>query len=103
MRITFVMAGGFNLSGGDRVISIYAERLQQRGHKVFAITPPYPPATLREHLRSLRRGNGLVPKHVYGPSHFSDSPVPHVRLSRYRPVVDSDLPDADVVVSTWWE
>lgn len=103
MRITFVMAGGFNLSGGDRVISIYAERLQKRGHKVFAITPSYPPPTLRDHLRSLRRGQGLAPKPVYGPSHFSDSPVPHVRLDRYRPIVDSDLPDADVVVSTWWE
>jgi glycosyltransferase involved in cell wall biosynthesis len=103
MRITFVVAGGFNLSGGDRVISIYAERLQKRGHDVFVITPPYPPPKLSEQVRSVLRGRGIIPKHVHGPSHFSDSPVPHVRIERYRPIVDSDVPDADVVISTWWE
>ncbi|MDB4976890.1 MAG: glycosyl transferase group 1 [Myxococcaceae bacterium] len=103
MRITFVVAGGFNLSGGDRVISIYAERLQKRGHKLFVITPPYPPPTLAEQARSILRGRGVIPQHVHGPSHFTNSPVPHVRLDRYRPIVDSDLPDADVVISTWWE
>ena len=103
MRITFVMAGGFNLSGGDRVISIYAERLQKRGHQVFAVTPQYPPPRKRDQLRSVLRGRGILPKYVNGPSHFEHSPVPHVRLSTYRPVVDADVPDADVVISTWWE
>jgi len=103
MRITFVMAGGFNLSGGDRVISIYAERLQRRGHQVTAVASGYPDPTLREHLRSIRRDHRLAQKHEYGKSHFTDSPVPHKRLETYRPVVDSDVPDADVVISTWWE
>lgn len=103
MRITFVMAGGFNLSGGDRVISIYAERLQRRGHQVTAVASGYPNPRLREHLRSLRREHRLARKHEYGKSHFTDSPVPHKRLETYRPVVDSDVPDADVVISTWWE
>jgi glycosyltransferase involved in cell wall biosynthesis len=103
MRITFVMAGGFNLSGGDRVISIYAERLQRRGHQVVAVASGYPNPTLREHIRSLRRDYRLAPRHEYGKSHFTDSPVPHRRLETYRPVVDADLPDADVVISTWWE
>jgi glycosyltransferase involved in cell wall biosynthesis len=103
MRITFVMAGGFNLSGGDRVISIYAERLQRRGHQVTAVASAYPKPSLREHVRSLRHGKGLAKAHVYGPSHFSNSPVPHKRLETYRPVVDTDVPDADVVISTWWE
>jgi glycosyltransferase involved in cell wall biosynthesis len=103
MRITFVMAGGFNLSGGDRVISIYAERLQRRGHQVMAVASGYPDPTLREHLRSIRREHRLAQKHEYGKSHFTDSPVPHKRLETYRPVVDADLPDADVVISTWWE
>jgi glycosyltransferase involved in cell wall biosynthesis len=103
MRITFVLAGGFNLSGGDRVISIYAEKLQKRGHQVLVVASPAYPATLRKQLGSLVRGNGWIPKPVPGPSHFSHSPVPHVRLKTFRPVVDADVPDADVVISTWWE
>ncbi|MDB4984858.1 MAG: glycosyl transferase group 1 [Myxococcaceae bacterium] len=102
MRITFVVAGGFNLSGGDRVISIYAERLQKRGHDVFVITPLYPPPPLGKQIRSVLRGRGIIPKVLPGPSHFDNSPVPHKRLDRFRPIVDSDLPDADVVISTWY-
>lgn len=103
MRITFVMAGGFNLSGGDRVISIYAERLQRRGHQVFAVAAAYPPPSPREQLRSIVRGRGIMPRYNHGTSHFTNSPVPHRRLDTYRPVVDADVPDADVVISTWWE
>jgi hypothetical protein len=33
------MASGFNLTGGDRVIATYAQRLQQRGHDVLVILP----------------------------------------------------------------
>jgi glycosyltransferase involved in cell wall biosynthesis len=103
MRITFVLAGGFNLSGGDRVISIYAEKLQKRGHQVLVVASPAYPATLRKQLSSLVRGRGWIPNPKPGPSHFSHSPVPHVRLNKFRPVVDADVPDADVVISTWWE
>jgi glycosyltransferase involved in cell wall biosynthesis len=103
MRITFVLAGGFNLSGGDRVISIYAERLQKRGHQVLVVASPLEPIPIRKQVGSLVRGRGWIPRPKHGPSHFSSSPVPHVRLRKFRPIVDSDLPDADVVISTWWE
>jgi glycosyltransferase involved in cell wall biosynthesis len=29
--------------------------------------------------------------------------VPHRRLTSFRPITDADLPNADVVISTWWE
>ncbi len=103
MRITFVLAGGFNLSGGDRVISIYAERLQRRGHQVFAIAAPAYEPTLRDQLRSVLRKRRLLPKPVPGPNHFSRTSVPHRRIERLRPVVDADVPDGDIVISTWWE
>jgi glycosyltransferase involved in cell wall biosynthesis len=103
MKITFVMAGGFSLAGGDRVVAIYAERLQKRGHEVFIVAQPLKPPSLTLQVKSILRGKGWLPKPVHGPSHFDPISVPHVRLDRYRPVDNQDVPDADVVISTWWE
>jgi len=104
MRITFVMAGGFNLAGGDRVIATYAERLVRRGHEVLAVAAIDAPPALRSQLSSVIRGRGLLPtSREKTPSHFDGTIVPHRRLERARPVEASDLPDADVVIATWWE
>jgi glycosyltransferase involved in cell wall biosynthesis len=103
MRITFVKAGGFNLSGGDRVISIYAQRLLQRGHQVLVVCTPTPSLTLRNQFDSVIRGKGWMKAPPATRSHFSDTAVPLHLLKRYRPVIDADVPDADVVISTWWE
>ncbi|MGE5659188.1 MAG: glycosyltransferase family 4 protein [Actinomycetota bacterium] len=101
MKITFVLSSGFDLSGGDRVIASYAERLHQRGHDVFVISPPKWKPTLGAQVKSLLKGRGLI--HVNKRSHFDDMAVPRHTIDRYRPVTDSDVPDADVVVATWWE
>ncbi|HEY9660012.1 MAG TPA: glycosyltransferase family 4 protein, partial [Allocoleopsis sp.] len=103
MKITFVMAGGFDLSGGDRVIATYAQNLQKRGHEVFIVTSKPQPLSWRQRLRSLRQGKGWQPRDAAQPSHFDALDIPLKRLDRYRPVDDADLPDADVVIATWWE
>ncbi len=103
MRTTFVLAGGFNLSGGDRVVSIYAERLQRRGHQVFVIAAPAYGPSWRDQLRSLKRARRMAPEPAPGPSHIARTSVPHRRIERLRPIVDADVPDADIVISTWWE
>jgi len=38
-----------------------------------------------------------------GASHFDEVDVEHRVLESWRPVMDADLPDADVVVATWFE
>lgn len=102
MRITFVMGGGFvNLSGGDRVISIYARKLHERGHRVDVVARrAY--MSRGDRVRSLLRADWLRPKRQL-PSHFAGAPYPHRCLKTYRPVRNSDLEDADVVIATWWE
>jgi glycosyltransferase involved in cell wall biosynthesis len=100
MKITFVTAG-WGLSGGDRVIAIYAERLMRRGHEVLLVAPGFPAVSKLDQLKSLTRGKGLV-KPVEEPTHLHPD-VPRRRLDRWRPVTNDDLPDADVVVATWWE
>lgn len=102
MKITFVMCGGFSLSGGDRVIAIYADRLKKRGHEVFLICSATSKPTLTEQVKSLLKGRGWLSPPKNQPSHFDSLDVPRRLLESDRPVTDADVPDADVVVATWW-
>ena len=102
MKITFVLPQP-GLSGGIRVIAIYAERLKRRGHDVLIVHPPNAQPSIRERMRSVTRGEGWpkVP-HLY-PSHLDSLDVPRTILDRWRPIIANDVPDADVVIATWWE
>jgi glycosyltransferase involved in cell wall biosynthesis len=93
-----------DLSGGWRVLAIHAQNLQKRGHDVTFIWTVPRPMSLRQKLRSVRHGNGWPKiKSARGPSHFDGLDLPYVEVSPYRPVRDCDVPDADVVIATWWE
>src|SRR3954467_11236470 len=100
MRITFVLPHA-GMSGGVRVIAIYAERLQRRGHRVSVVSVPPPPDFTRR-LRSLLRGRGWPSSAASEPSWFDGTGVPHRVLERVRPVTDADVPDAAVVGATYW-
>jgi len=100
MRITFVLPHA-GVSGGVRVIAIYAERLQRRGHRVSVVSTPPPPDFARR-LKSLLRGRGWPSGAASEPSWFEGLGVPHRVLERVRPVTDADVPDAEVVLATYW-
>ncbi len=102
MNITFVLPT-VDLSGGNRVISLYALRLQQRGHNVTLVSVPHAPVTWGEQLRSLARGRGRVRRPRVSPSHLDGLPLRHLVLESARAVEAADVPDADVVIATWWE
>ncbi len=114
MRITFITPPD-NLSGGNRVIAIYAERLQALGHQVSIVLPPRRVAPRRERLRQafrlLKRGQvrGALRRLRLGdstprvPGFLEQSACKLTVLETYRPIRDADVPDADVVVATWWE
>lgn len=102
MRIVFVLPHA-GLAGGIRVVATYARLLKARGHDVFVVsTPPRAPG-LKARLRSMMRGRPPWSRTEQGPSHFDGVDVTHHRLERFRPVTDADVPDADVVVATWFE
>jgi glycosyltransferase involved in cell wall biosynthesis len=102
MRITFVVAS-LDLSGGARVIATYAERLQARGHTVLVVArAPFPPSW-RDRLKHFQQGKGWLSTPPACPSHFDHTNVPIHLISPNRPVTDADVPDADVVIATWWE
>jgi glycosyltransferase involved in cell wall biosynthesis len=100
MKITIVLPGD-ELTGGARVVATYAERLQQRGHQVFVVARPRQSPSWRDYLRGLLRGK--LPSRLVEPSHFDDKTVKPLILEQFRPIEPSDLPDADVVMATWWE
>jgi glycosyltransferase involved in cell wall biosynthesis len=102
MKITFVLPT-VNLTGGIRVVIIYAQELARLGHSVQLIFPPPRPMPFRQKLASLLKGEGWFKKPMGSPSHLDQSMVPHRVLDRWRPVMDRDVPDGDVVVATWWE
>jgi glycosyltransferase involved in cell wall biosynthesis len=37
------------------------------------------------------------------PSHFDGRNIDHRQIDQVRPITESDVPDADVVIATWWE
>lgn len=102
MKITFVLPHA-SLNGGIRVITIYAEQLQRRGHEVFLVSTPRQHPTFKEKFKSLVKGKGWLSNPKPEPSHLDNVDVPHRVIDSYRPVTDDDVPDADVVVATWWE
>jgi glycosyltransferase involved in cell wall biosynthesis len=101
MRITFVLP--FNgLAGGVRVVAIYAQKLVERGHDVCVATAPKRRVTFKNRVTSLLRGRGWEVNKAARGRYFDHYHGHLLELERYA-VRDEDLPDADVVVATWWE
>jgi glycosyltransferase involved in cell wall biosynthesis len=102
MKITFVMTYA-GTSGGTRVIATHARELIRRGHQVQVFSTAARPAGLRRKVSTLVRTGKLPQVWKPGKSFFDGTEVPHTAIDKFRPLTDADLPDADVVVATWWE
>lgn len=104
MRITFMMPAD-DLTGGNRVVATYAKILRARGHEVQVVSNAPDRPTLREQWRALRHGQwrAMRARMRPMPGHIAQSGVPYKVLERPRAITASDLPDADVLIATWWE
>ncbi len=109
MRITFLLPPE-SLTGGVRIVAGYAQRLANRGHTIYAVQPRHPKPSLREIWRSLKRDGKLPINYDNGPSHFDAlkiEPGPgsltRIKLPYPGPIRTEDLPDADILIATWWE
>ena len=103
MKINIVMANWVSLAGGIRSTAVLADHLQKRGHEVYVVCPQKRRPTVRQQLKSLIKGKGLIASQLKGVSHFDDFEIPCRVLDHRDPVTDADLPDADIVMATWWE
>lgn len=104
MRITFLVPSD-NLTGGNRVVAIYAQQLMARGHEVLVISCAPDRLGLRDAVRSVVRQDWsrLRQHNSPQPGHIALSGVPHKVLERPRAITATDVPDADIVIATWWE
>lgn len=102
MKINFLIAS-LDMSGGIRVIATYANMLAAAGHEVWAVAPPPRPVPLKQQIKAFLRSGSLAKAPDRPVSHFDAMSLPVHMLESHRPIVDADLPDADVVIATWWE
>lgn len=102
MRVTFVLPG-LDLTGGNRVVSTYARMLQDAGHTVVVVAAGLREVTLRQRVSRLIRRPSRPHAPTAPRSHLDGLGLDIRRLSAFRPVTDDDVPDADVVIATWWE
>jgi glycosyltransferase involved in cell wall biosynthesis len=101
MKITFLLPI-VNLSGGVRVAAIYAQWLHDHGHDVTVISVSPDRPTTYQVVRALikeRRWLTSQPE----PSHFDGLRLKHITLPPGQRPDDSNVPDGDVVIATWWE
>lgn len=91
------------MTGGVRVVGIYALELMRRGHTVRVISPPGATMPLRRKLKSWVSLKGWPTDSQRLKSHLDNSGIDHRILDAPRPVEDQDVPDGDVVIATWWE
>lgn len=102
MRITFILPT-VNLTGGIRVVAIYAKALADKGHAVTLISPAPWPISLRQKVKSFLTGKGWPAEQGKRESHLDGLHLNHKQLNSWRAPKDDDVPDADVIVATWWE
>ncbi|MBB4382494.1 hypothetical protein GGD61_007187 [Bradyrhizobium sp. SBR1B] len=87
MRVTLVLPYA-GLSGGIRVLSIYAEGLYRRGHEVTVVSQPRTRKPLLGSLKSLVFGKGWPNESGTEPSFFDGCAARHHVLALARPVMD---------------
>ena len=101
MKVNFLVMNGYDLSGGNRVIALHADYLRRQGHEVRLFAPAPRQETLREKIRRFRRGGGWR-QPPPAENHFTSVGLNIEFLESHRPIVSEDLPDADIVIATWW-
>lgn len=102
LRISFI-APPLNMSGGIKVMAIYAKALAERGHRVVVVSPAQPALTFKQRAKALINGEGWRQQPRHAPSHLDGLDVDSRILAENRPVTDQDVPDGDIVIATWWE
>ncbi|MGY3346690.1 MULTISPECIES: glycosyltransferase family 4 protein [unclassified Bradyrhizobium] len=100
MRINFILPVA-SMGGGTKVVAVHARELMKKGHQVVVISPAAPSISVSRKLTRWLKGEGWASGKRK--SHLEDAGVEWRVLDGYREVRNKDVPDADVVVATWWE
>ena len=99
MRVSFIIPFD-GVAGGIRVVAEYAQRLAERGHCARVFSPPPTRPEFGDRVRKVAQRVFCKPDGEHE-SHFSGTGVEVEFVDDLS--VDRDLPDADIVVATWWK
>ena len=103
MKITFLLPYA-GMNGGIRVVAIYAQLLRERGHEVSVISVTKKPMSLRKTLRYIiNQKKWPYSRKRQGETYLDKNDPWWTILSHAGPITDNDLPDADIVIATWWK
>jgi len=102
MKITFVVPT-LNLSGGLRVVSIYAKLLATKGHIVTVVSPKEKTATVKQRVKRALKWKGYQFKNKFDDTFFKNPEYQVLICKSESKVFNHDVPDADIVIATWWE
>src|SRR5690625_2930461 len=97
MKFTFVLPR-LSVAGGIRVVAEYGRNLIQMGHDVTFISRRND-AGMKSRIRRWLSGAG----ETYIPEYFEGMADRVTFVTSRRPIMSSDLPDADFLIATWWE
>ncbi len=101
MKITFVIPC-LTISGGIRVVATHAKYLRDKGHDVFIIVPKPKHKHFLPSLRSFIKNRSFLADDYSDSTYFEINQL-SVHISKTSDIQESDLPDADFIVATWWE
>lgn len=103
MKITFVLPR-VSMTGGIRVTAIYAAYLRERGHEVSLVSVSPRRHDRMGQIKAVVRRRPVPRLGVtHSPSHLDGYNFDWTVLPHMGPVRESEVPDADVIVATWWE
>lgn len=103
LRINWIMPRA-NMSGGTKSNRLMAEAMVRRGHDVTIVFPD-----LRKQWPSLRAPRRLAHEvwkeiRAFGlQKHHLEESTATLLPVKSRPIVASQVPDADVTIATWWQ
>ena len=100
MKITF-LGPQFSQGGGSRVIANYALGLRDLGHDVTVVSKLPARKSLLRKAADLLRGNDIREDPNYA-CFFDPLGDRHIQVEQLFPVKPAALPDADILIATWW-
>jgi len=100
LKITFVVPA-LNVTGGLRVISIYARLLSEKGHSVTVVSPSEKKPTFKEVIKSFLKWKNYEFKSGFDDTFFKKTNY-DLKIVKNMPLTLEDIPDADIIIATFW-
>jgi len=99
MRITFVLPFVGGICGGVKAVFEFANHLKKRGHDVSVIYPLIPYLELKGSILGICKGTIMNFMRGVKVNWFDLN----ANLIRVPILTEKYIPDADIIVATWWE